>query len=1044
MDNFQGWESVTLTDLTIAYRKAKADAFFENTYPTAIKFAKYEEDLHDNLSSLLKVVNAGGIFSIKGISGEFRVIPKKLGYKPKAGVSPLGHVYFSDPERSSRHLHQYSDVVPEFRVVGDFPVSAHILSALWMRYIGEKIDSRLTSTCYGARLRRVRAGSACDAVSDAGEFHLKAVGSFPPYYQAYRRWRSDGLDAIRGELKAGREVVAASLDLKSYYHRVDPSVIAKKGFLRQLGVNLSQSEYAFHKKFAAFLSKWSKSAEKYVAALTSGGSPPAGGLVIGLTASRVVSNAILHFWDSLILEKLTPVHYGRYVDDMFIVLRDGGGIENAEHFLSHVAERIGVDFLKKDQGDPSRWIISGEWTGSSDISLQADKQKLFILAGRGGVDLIDSIESEIADLSSEHRLLPLPDDLENSQAARVLTAAGVVGDSADTLRRADGLTIRRLGWAMQLRHVETLARDLPKHEWENQRKKFYEFARDHVLRPDALFAHFNYVPRLVGFAIALGEWAEAEEIVQTVSKSLKNLEGRASSKHSVVINGACRDTGSQVWLAVRSSLSTLLLDSLVRSIPLKYLAGHALPSAASPLISKILGDDAKIYEDAILKAALDVAQVDLAKISFKNLSGQYGASRLPSKLPVKNEEELARSLADAGFVDNAVLSEFRQVRREINKLPGVPSRTSAMPYLFPTRPLTIAEISEQAPCCLDPALGTAGLQRLATFAETLRGVWVRKATVDSGSAQGTLDSIFGGKRTINVGLQKKSHIRVAVPSLFVGDMEWEGSAAGRSSLTKTRYSAIAKIVNDTLKLEPRPDYLVLPELSLPIEWVESVSGRLISAGISLIAGTEYRHLEGGKVYSEACLCLTDDRLGFPSSVRVWQPKVKPAVHEEYELISVHGKEWISDPPGRVQEKPVYSHEGFFFGVMVCSELQNSKERIAFQGEVDSLFVLCWNQDIETFSSLVDAASLDVHAYTVLVNNRKYGDSRVRAPARKSFSRDLARIRGGENDFVISVSLDLKALRSFQSRAKRWPKEADKFKAVPEGFEMSPRRKSIAK
>ena len=39
---FTGWEDLKLKDLLVAYRKAKADCFFENTFPTAVKFAEYE------------------------------------------------------------------------------------------------------------------------------------------------------------------------------------------------------------------------------------------------------------------------------------------------------------------------------------------------------------------------------------------------------------------------------------------------------------------------------------------------------------------------------------------------------------------------------------------------------------------------------------------------------------------------------------------------------------------------------------------------------------------------------------------------------------------------------------------------------------------------------------------------------------------------------------------------------------------------------------------------------------------------------------------
>ena len=50
---FTGWENITLEDLLVAYRKAKADCFFENTFPAAIKFAEYEQDLLSNLKNCL-------------------------------------------------------------------------------------------------------------------------------------------------------------------------------------------------------------------------------------------------------------------------------------------------------------------------------------------------------------------------------------------------------------------------------------------------------------------------------------------------------------------------------------------------------------------------------------------------------------------------------------------------------------------------------------------------------------------------------------------------------------------------------------------------------------------------------------------------------------------------------------------------------------------------------------------------------------------------------------------------------------------------------
>ena len=82
--------------------------------------------------------------------------------------------------------------------------------------------------------------------------------------------------------------------------------------------------------------------------------------------------------------------------------------------------------------------------------------------------------------------MPSPDRLESMASAKVLTAAGHASEEVDTLRRADGLSVRRLGWSVQLRAVETLARDLREDDWQLERRQFYEFAHSHILRSDKI------------------------------------------------------------------------------------------------------------------------------------------------------------------------------------------------------------------------------------------------------------------------------------------------------------------------------------------------------------------------------------------------------------------------------------------------------------------------------------------------------------------------------------------------------------------------------
>ncbi|NHZ37924.1 RNA-directed DNA polymerase [Massilia rubra] len=1068
---FDGWEEITLADMLVAYRKAKADCFFENTFPSAIKFADYEQDLLKNLRALLESLrNNDGFAKTEKLIGEFRVVPKKLSTRAKDSKNS-GHIHFSSPERAFESLHKTKDIIPEFRIIGDFPVNAHIISALWINMIGHKFDAALEACCYGARLRRISNDENLDK-SAFQPFHISAIGSFPPYFQPYQNWRNDGLKAIRGELEKDREIVAVSLDLKSYYHYIDPKVISSIDLQNTLNLTLSKSECQFTEQLAEFLANWARGAEKFSKKLTSGNFRISGGLAIGLTATRIISNSLLYRWDALIKEKLSPIHYGRYVDDMFLVFHDTGKINNTAAFMEFLRERIGGKIFKKGKSaDKGIWEIQlgKSLQANSKIRLQSEKQKLFILNGQAGLDLLDSIEKEIYELSSEHRLMPSPDQLEDSTAARVLSASSSMSERADTLRRADGLTIRRLSWALQLRHVETLARDLPPSEWVKQRMEFYEFAHNHILRPDNIFEHFNYLPRLLGFAISLNEWAEAERIVVHAYASIDHLSETVTQGGEISLNGKEARSGAQLWRYLKGTLNWIFIDSAARY----YDPNRLLSNRRTKRESRV----AKIFMDGIIEQFTNTADIlnfkfsfndfyakaplismaDLGKTPYKHVINRLVASALLDKRKKLREQSILEHFDSAGLIDVDSLKEFLSSTEKSRF--GVEKKKeqrgeSYLPYIFPTRPYSPDEIAELAPECvgLPNHRGKTTEERPAViwakYSQAMRGIWVKPTLLALEQAE-PIRSPEKGKhlpKFLRIGTKNKTKIIVALTNIKTDDSDWAAMASGKPNLSLDRYRRISDLVNQTIRLRPRPDYVLFPELSIPIRWVNSIASRLSAVGISMIAGTEYRHFNGTReVLSEACLTLTDNRLGFPATVKIWQPKLEPAVAEDENLLKIHGKVWrySGNRGGRKKPtKPIYIHNGTHFGIMVCSELQNSKARVRLQGDVDALMVLSWNQDIDTFSSLIESTALDVHAYTILVNNRKYGDSRVRSPAKQSFLRELARVRGGDNDFVIAATLDIDSLRAFQSRAKRWPLEGDKFKPVPEGFRLSYLRRKL--
>lgn len=415
------WQDLALTDLFFAFRKAKADCFFERSICIASQFSEYEQDLASRLMAMLARLQANEVASVLQQNlGTIRIIAKKLGIKPKINTVSEGHSFFSDPARAFERLCATHELTPEFRIVANFPVEMHVLSALWINLVGHKFDAVLSKSAYGSRLRRYRPEPGAPKGS-LGSYHREAVGSFQPYFGPYKKWRNRGLQAIRSELKADHAVIAISMDLTSYYHRVDPTFMSDSQFLATAGIDLTDWELSFTHAFSYALGEWSNNVASEMLLLgCSEHEVTDGGLPIGLSLSRVIANALLVGLDRDIEQGLTPVYYGRYVDDLFLVLRDPCNLSSSEELSDFFAARTYCFPPQSEIKDGKAYLsLPGGFQGKTKLILQQNKQKVFFLRGQGGLDLLSNIESQIRSVSSERRLMPSPDRLESMASAKV-------------------------------------------------------------------------------------------------------------------------------------------------------------------------------------------------------------------------------------------------------------------------------------------------------------------------------------------------------------------------------------------------------------------------------------------------------------------------------------------------------------------------------------------------------------------------------------------------------------------------------------------------
>lgn len=1045
------WSDLSLTDLFFAYRKAKVDCFYESSIRVAERFIAYEQALPDNLAGLLVRLRAGEAAAVLTDGIEQPIIfPKRLHFTPqeqapdKQGAdAPMAHAFFSDAERAFGRATHQRQLVPEFRLIGDFKVEAHILSALWINLVGHKFDSCLSSCALASRVRRYRADKNRKW---SGDYHREALGSFEPYFEPYRKWRDAGLHAMREAIKREQPIIAMTLDVGNFYHGIDPEFFVDPRFLEYLGVELSPFELAFSQIVSGALSEWSARCRGRLSAL--GCLPDArqhGGIPIGLSVVRVISNVLLAFLDRQVERELSPIYYARYVDDLFLVLQDSNDIRSPTDLWDFITQRISA-FDRAPDGNVT--LTLPDWGDRTRLTLQAAKQKTFFLSGRSGADLLDHIASQIREVSSERRTMPLPEHIEKSHAARAL-AATESSDDADSLRRADGLTLRRLGWSVLLRAVNTLARDLQPQDWELQRDDFYEFAHEHVIRPDKVLEQIDHLPRLLSFAVSLGDWAPARRVYQETIAAILKLEEAAGTARMRINGIEASALTSGVWNDTRDQVQRFFREALIRAYPL-----FPTPPRARAFVGLL--KDLGLTVEELVKWARQAREADWARISYREHL-RTGAVRQPDEQP--NEALLAECYQHVDCLRQFLERTERKSKgppphrvapSAVGSADGTAPR-SILPFLFPTRPYTPEEIALYLPdeCVFDESVAAA--HAWANYTRAVRGVWVRadlaeelepEAAEDGGGDPPVPDdAATAGGRLPPIVVKRSAPsraVRLGLTSFEVTDESWDQGAAGTPNLSPQRYLQLANIVNLAIGTTPKPDYLLLPELSVPERWINTIAERLRSSGISLIAGLDYVHHPDKRIDSSAVLVLTDDRLGYASSIQVRQRKSLPAPGEEQQLYASLGLSWTQG----TDVKRVYQHNGLYFGILVCSELQNMGYRADFQGQVDCVITLSWNKDLESFSALVDAAALDVHAYVALVNNRRYGDSRLRRPAKRSFDRDVCRVRGGLNDQLVVVEIEPTRLRRQQSREKRWPRPTDAYKPAPEGFSMSPTRMCI--
>ena len=482
----------SLKDIVQAYRKAKMDVWLRREMNEDVYF-QFEKAFISNIKSFQQFINRPScqIIYDEDWLGGWRLSPKKI--VPKDLETDCDYAITSNPAYSFRFERIER---ANYRLMAEPTVNFQILGELWINKVGWKYDARLQKCVYGNRLRPLRDGKP----------NLSARGSFQSYKHKFRKWKTDGINALK-QMLHDKSAVVLTADARSFFHVLKPDFLLDEGFLFQNDICLSPEEKELTQHLIAAIKAWAKS------------TPLKTGLPVGLIASGVIANVALLDFDKCFMGMPSISFYGRYVDDILFAMK----AEQKLQCVTDVWRKI-VDaspWFRQNEEAPHEkseksvadgFVFMPPYIGKCTdrkIVFAGEKCRAFFIDKKTGPSFVATLESQIRDVTSEFRYLPKSVFDSKSIEDRILRLVTEDGDLADNFRKIDALIFPRRDFKNLLREMEFLLMNLPPNSWKKQRKAFYRLVKKHLLTCQKFceYADSDF-PRVITLAAQCGDFVE--------------------------------------------------------------------------------------------------------------------------------------------------------------------------------------------------------------------------------------------------------------------------------------------------------------------------------------------------------------------------------------------------------------------------------------------------------------------------------------------------------------------------------------------------------
>lgn len=980
---------LTIQKIQEAFSRFKAYVYYDNFNLTLRSdLSLYENDPNLNDKLLLLTTELSGYISTGILSTRLSkmIADSGLIVLPKSFKNGNSSQKKNGILISNQHYEEY--FVEKNTILFNANIELQLIATLWIMEEGVKLSKKIGFDSYGYHLPM-----------HAEESRLGTEKLlFTKYFEKYQEWRDKGIKAAKKQIDDGNDILLISLDIKNFFHSTHINFGELKKDLNTTNqhslTNIIELICIEHTKKLNLPDRVN-------------GLPL---LPIGLVSSGVIANWLLSDFDKEIKDKTSPVYYGRYVDDIFIVVsnvKPPSEVSNekkdeedyTEQTINWIAKRFFTEGkplrIVKEKGEFSLMFTDEKYSG---LKIQAKKLKLFYFSPDWPHAMLDKFQKALEENSSAFWFLPDEEEMKDSLDDEAYDMQ--YEDTINKFRSVSDVKASKYGASVFLAKKIKLAILNSGSPNDKITKEVFRF-----FKGVSILSLYNMWEKVFTYLVVTNDTKAVKKLHKQILGALDELQAseRQEELKSTLTNHL------NICLEMAFSLSPSLFDSIAKNDELFNIKNGLIKSGISnlrfsqltrhhylPLPALVVTDYYIKSEESLLSEGLFEKLLDSNSMLYLNEQLISESWRFPRWL----------YLQEACMF--YFLTELKKWKADENKILFHTSTHDEKNNLI----YTDSFITES--CLLFEKLNN---RRISNYISTTQFKRYRDLTTPQPKIDTSIVSIKGDRPNLK--------LKLGLSNMKLDEKELKVAISKKSIITNEKRSKHIKLLN--LAEEENIELLILPETAVPFEWLYAYSDEARRKQRAFIFGLE--HFTINNYCFNFSIALLPLEVGKMKEILII-PRLKnhysPGEEKEVKRIGKHVPKQVTS------FYHLFKWNNLQFTIYNCYELTDVVHRSIFRSELDILFAIEFNKDTNYFSNIAESSCRDLHCYYVQANTSEYGDSRVIEP-RETEKMNPVRVKGGENNVILRYELDIQKLRVFQIQRLPYQMEDKSFKTTPPDF-----------